>query len=77
MDETQLGRGLENLPIQARTKLYGGTPQPGARNSTMMNGMMTGGAWMMTGMTLFALLTVAFLVLGVAALVKYLRTPGK
>ena len=32
---------------------------------------------MMTGMTLFALLTVAFLVLGVAALVKYLRTPGK
>ena len=32
---------------------------------------------MMTGMTLFALLTVAFFVLGVAALVKYLRTPGK
>jgi len=43
----------------------------------MMNGMITGGAWMMTGMTLFALLTVAFLVLGVAAVVKYLRTPGK
>jgi len=43
----------------------------------MMNGMMTGSGWMMTSMTLFSVLTLGVLVLGVAALIKYLRTPGK
>jgi hypothetical protein len=37
----------------------------------MMEGM--GGAWMMGGMTLLWLLTVIVLVLGIAALIKYLR----
>jgi hypothetical protein len=38
-----------------------------------MMGMMDGMGWMMAGMSLFWLLVVILLVLGIAALVKYLR----
>ena len=44
----------------------------------MMDGMMMGcpgcSGWMMTGMILFWLLVTGILVLGAAALVKYLRS---
>jgi len=36
--------------------------------------MMDGGMWMMGGMALVWILTLVVLVLGIAALVKYLRT---
>jgi hypothetical protein len=43
----------------------------------MMNGpgsMMDGGMWMIAGMGLVWLLVVVLLVLGIAALIKYLRS---
>ncbi len=39
----------------------------------MMNGMMDGMGWMMGGMGLIGVLVVIVLVLGAAALIKYLR----
>ena len=43
----------------------------------MMNGMMEGMGWMMGGMGLVALLLLVILLLGIAALVKYLRSGGR
>ena len=43
----------------------------------MMDGMMNGMGWMMGGMGLVALLLFVLLLLGIAALVKYLRSGGK
>jgi hypothetical protein len=40
----------------------------------MMNGMMEGGGAMMWGMGLLWLLVIVLLVLGIAALIKYLRS---
>jgi hypothetical protein len=39
----------------------------------MMNGGMEGMGWMMSGMGLFGLMVLVLLVLGIAALIKYLR----
>jgi hypothetical protein len=39
-----------------------------------MMGMMDGMGWMMGGMALIGVLAIALLVLGIAALVKYLRS---
>ena len=45
-------------------------------DNSMMHGcpMCYGGPWMMIGMGIIWLLTIVFLVLGIAALVKYLRS---
>jgi len=43
----------------------------------MMDGMSGYGGWMMTGMAVFWLLTLAVLALGIVALIKYLRTPSR
>lgn len=43
-----------------------------AHGCPMMGG--AGGAWMMIGMGIVWLLTIAVLILGIAALVKYLRS---
>ncbi len=39
----------------------------------MMDGMMSGMGWMMGGMGLIGILLLVVLVLGIAALIKYLR----
>jgi hypothetical protein len=43
----------------------------------MMGGMMEGHGWMMLGMGLIWLLVIVLLLLGVAALVKYLFFGGR
>lgn len=47
---------------------------PQRMEAVMMDGPMMGAMWMMAGMGLIWLLVVVVLVLGIAALIKYLRS---
>lgn len=63
------------MMLQVRIAAVGRGRAPiGAQGAHSMGDMMDGMGWMMTGMGLAWLLVLVLIVLGIAALVKYLRT---